>query len=683
MGSGVNIDSASLLGGVQPNSYSKFKFFSFKVRRNRWAILKLILIIILFIFVLSFFNIFNREHSADTIEHTSNEKDDKYQASSMPNVDQNRKLSPVKLGRNSPILYAMRDDGSPWISRDKFENKIRNMLPVVDGYGADGEGVELESESDKKLAKEQFSLGSYNVFVSDRISPNRTLKRVAAPECNDVKYTIEDLPNVSVIIIFTDEIFSALVRTIWSVITRTPERLLREIILVDDYSTRSDIKGLLDDYIKYYFNTYPRKDKSLPLVRVIRLQERKGLIRARLSGADVAQGDVLLFLDSHCEVTELWIEPLVQRIKEDRTVFICPVIDIISDKTLAYLPVPQYTFQLGGFDWTGHFTWIARDEEDARANPTKAVASPTMAGGLFAVDRKYFYEIGSYDEDMQIWGGENLEMSFRVWQCGGKVEIHPCSRVGHIFRDSHPYSFNGLDSHGTNTLRTVLVWMDDYKRYFFMARPDLKEINPGDLSKRVALRERLKCKPFSWYLEHIYENRKFIYDRDVKAYGWLKNPVSDLCVDTLNRIEGEDSKYNPAGVYQCDTMHHPLNATTNQLFSLTRYDEIRRESICLTASSTVERVDAATNQTYKQVIMSDCVPLDSDEHKKQVWLHNKASSGSNDKQFVNEFSGECLTSEHLKSNTNLVTTVCNNNDPHQYWKFQVYASGNQIQHPSI
>ena len=38
-----------------------------------------------------------------------------------------------------------------------------------------------------------------------------------------------------------------------------------------------------------------------------------------------------------------------------------------------------------------------------------------MPGGLYTIDRSYFYELGAYDEEMEIWGAENIEISLKVF----------------------------------------------------------------------------------------------------------------------------------------------------------------------------------------------------------------------------------------------------------------------------
>ncbi|XP_054351231.1 inactive polypeptide N-acetylgalactosaminyltransferase-like protein 5 isoform X2 [Pongo pygmaeus] len=306
------------------------------------------------------------------------------------------------------------------------------------------------NHTNPELHKELLQYG-FNVIISRSLGIEREVPDTRSKMCLQKHYPAR-LPTASVVICFYNEEFNALFRTVSSVMNLTPHYFLEEIILVDDMSK---------------------------------------------------VGDVLVFLDSHCEVNREWLEPLLHAIAKDPKMVVCPLIDVIDDRTLEYKPSPVVR---GTFDWNLQFKWdnVFSYEMDGPEGPTKPIRSPAMSGGIFAIRRHYFNEIGQYDKDMDFWGGENLELSLRIWMCGGQLFIIPCSRVGHISKKQTGKPSTIISAMTHNYLRLVHVWLDEYKEQFFLRKPGLKYVTYGNIRERVELRKRLGCKSFQWYLDNVF-----------------------------------------------------------------------------------------------------------------------------------------------------------------------------------
>jgi polypeptide N-acetylgalactosaminyltransferase len=146
--------------------------------------------------------------------------------------------------------------------------------------------------------------------------------------------------------------------------------------------------------------------------------------------------------------------------------------------------------------------------------------SPAMAGGLFSIERDYFFEIGAFDEEMEHWcvcdrhgwdsfaprssncrtvsrfapadglephtsaicrGGENIEIGFRVWQCGGSIELVRCSRIAHVFGGMGVgCGWPGKPPGTKNKWRAIRAWMDDYADLMTDFLPEPKDL--GNMS---------------------------------------------------------------------------------------------------------------------------------------------------------------------------------------------------------
>lgn len=190
------------------------------MRRNVKSVLKLAALFIITVLLTIF--LYKSMHMIHNLEEPEHEKLESVQNGAFFMNDNN-------------IKAKKKIDWHDYVKIEEDKNRVG-----VGEQGTQGKIDESEHGKQDKL----FKQNGFNAVLSDKIALNRSLPDIRHKDCLKKKYW-SDLPNVSVVVPFYNEHWSTLLRTAYSVINRSPEHLLVEIILVDDHSTKGIYSSII------------------------------------------------------------------------------------------------------------------------------------------------------------------------------------------------------------------------------------------------------------------------------------------------------------------------------------------------------------------------------------------------------------------------------------------------------
>ncbi len=215
-------------------------------------------------------------------------------------------------------------------------------------------------------------------------------------------------------------------------IRRAPTHMPYEIIAVDDAST--------DDSFAWI------RTADAPQLRSAQTASR-GIVAARNLGASLATGDMLVFCDAHIDVEPYWLDELARVMDVCSAAAVTPAFknldhdNPIHQRMLLYAAARsaniQYRMCGRTFDKLSTLAWMPRNDAPFE--------TPVVAGGCWAVRAEVFRAVGGYEAAFRGYGGEEEEISLKLWLRGYTLYATPLTCVAHQFRFSAPYTIQMTD----------------------------------------------------------------------------------------------------------------------------------------------------------------------------------------------------------------------------------------------
>jgi len=181
-----------------------------------------------------------------------------------------------------------------------------------------------------------------------------------------------------------------------------------EVIVVDDQSTDKTV-----DIIRYCKN-----------VRVVRNETNKGFLRSSNAGADKARGDYLLFLNNDTEVTDSWLDALMDVFARFTNV------GIVGSKLI----YPTGTLQdAGGLIWGNGKPWNYGHQQNAADPKFNYVRQVDyLSGAALIISRTVWNLVESFSDEFAPAYYEDVDLAFKVREAGYKTYYCPLSTVIHF-----------------------------------------------------------------------------------------------------------------------------------------------------------------------------------------------------------------------------------------------------------